>query len=115
MFEQRHHPVISTEAFLARFYRHLAIAGIIVVGSLAAGTLGYRLLAGLPWIDALLNAAMILSGMGPVDALRTDAGKLFATAYALYSGVVVLAVTAIVIAPLAHRLLHRFHAADGDS
>ena len=114
MFEQRHQPVIPTQAFLARFYRHLVIAGIVIFGSLVAGVLGYRQLEGMAWIDALLNAAMILGGMGPVDVLRTDAGKLFAAAYAMYSGVVVLAVTAIVLAPLAHRLLHQFHAEDDD-
>ena len=81
----------------------------IILGSLSIGVLGYHLLEGLPWLDALLNASMILGGMGPVDALRTDGGKLFASIYALYSGLVVLVAAGILLAPIAHRVMHRMH------
>jgi hypothetical protein len=93
---------------------HALAAAAILAGALALGTVGYRFAAGLAWIDALLNAAMILSGMGPVDPLRTTSGKLFASAYALFSGVVFLAVVGIVLAPVAHRMLRRFHLDDED-
>jgi hypothetical protein len=73
------------------------------------GILGYRELEGMAWIDAILNAAMILGGMGPVDPLKTDAGKLFASFYALFSGIVFLVVASLLVAPIFHRLLHHFH------
>ena len=73
------------------------------------GSAGYHYLGNLPWIDSLLNASMILAGMGPVDPLTTDSAKLFATVFALYSGVAFLAIMAILTAPLLHRLLHKFH------
>ena len=76
------------------------------------GTVGYHLIAHLGWIDAILNAAMILTGMGPVAVLTSDAAKLFAAAYALFSGVVFLTMTGIALAPVIHRGLHKFHAED---
>jgi hypothetical protein len=85
------------------------VGGGIVTASLGAGVLGYHELAGLRWIDALLNAAMILTGMGPVDALTTTRGKLFAACYALFSGIAFLSVVAVVFAPVVQRFLHRFH------
>ena len=80
-----------------------------LLGALAAGTLGYHAIEGLPWLDALLNAAMILTGMGPVDRMQTSAGKLFATAYALASGVLFVTTVAVLFAPLVHRFFHHFH------
>lgn len=106
---RRHPSMPSRSVFLARLRRNVTIAVGIVVASLAIGTGGYHFLGGLSWIDALLNSAMILTGMGPVDALDTLAGKLFATAYALFSGVVFLTMVAVLFAPLLHRFLHRFH------
>jgi hypothetical protein len=82
--------------------------GVVVI-SLAAGVCGYHYLERLPWIDALLNASMILGGMGPVDAVKTDAGKIFASFYALYSGLALISVAGLLIAPLLHRCLHKFH------
>ena len=73
------------------------------------GSAGYHVYGALPWIDALLNAAMILTGMGPVNAMQTDSGKLFSTFYALYSGIAFLSIIAVILAPLLHRLLHHFH------
>jgi hypothetical protein len=109
MFERRHEPMLPRAAFLRRILYHASIAAGIVFGSLALGVLGYHFLEGLSWIDALLNAAMLLGGMGPVDALHTRAGKLFAAGYALYAGVVFLVVAGVLFAPLFHRFLHRFH------
>jgi hypothetical protein len=82
--------------------------GIVSI-ALIAGVLGYHFIAGLPWIDALLNAAMILTGMGPVDPMKDSASKLFATAYALFSGVVFLSAVGIFLAPVFHRIIHSFH------
>jgi len=103
MFEHRLAPLLGPRAFLRRQLRFAAVSASIVLGALAAGALGYHAFGRLPWLDALLNAAMILTGMGPVDRMQTNAGKLFATCYALVSGVAVL------FAPLIHRFLHRFH------
>ena len=85
---------------------------VLVLLSLALGMWGYHALEGLGWLDSFLNASMILSGMGPLWSPHTDAGKLFAGCYALYSGITVLAVAGITFAPLVHRLLHAFHAED---
>jgi hypothetical protein len=80
-----------------------------VVVSLGAGMIGYHGLERLSWLDAFLNAAMLLGGMGPVNAPATEGGKVFAGLYALYCGLVVLIVAGIILAPVAHRILHRFH------
>jgi hypothetical protein len=95
--------------FVQRMLRSAGIAGGLVFGSLGLGALGYHLCGGLPWLDSLLNAAMILTGMGPVDTMQSTAGKLFAIFYALYSGVAFLTMVAVLFAPLLHRMLHRFH------
>jgi hypothetical protein len=108
-YESRTQPVASRRRFARRVAASLAVAALIVGLSLLAGMLGYAYLEGMSWIDAFLNAAMILSGMGPVDQLKTGAGKFFAGCYAIYSGVIVLVASGIVLAPIAHRILHRFH------
>ena len=89
----------------------LAAFGLVAV-AVALGTSGYRILAGLPWIDAFLNASMILSGMGPVDRLPTSGAKLFAALYALFSGLVFVAVMGITLGPWVHRLFHWVHLED---
>jgi Kef-type K+ transport system membrane component KefB len=109
MFEHRSEALLSRAAFLARLGRSFVGATLIVVFSLWMGSAGYHYFGGLDWIDALLNASMILTGMGPVNAMTSDAGKLFATFYALYSGIAFLTMMAVLLAPLMHRLLHRFH------
>ena len=81
----------------------------MIAVSLFIGACGYHVFGLLNWLDATLNAAMILTGMGPVDAMRTTGGKLFATGYALFSGVAFLTTVAVLYAPLVHRFLHRFH------
>ncbi|MFH1523694.1 MAG: hypothetical protein ABIF04_01910 [Chloroflexota bacterium] len=109
MYEHRNQPLLPRAVFFKRLVVHVAVAFGIIFGSLGIGILGYHLIEGLAWIDSLLNAAMILGGMGPVDVLHTTAGKLFASFYSLYSGIVFLVIAGIVFAPVFHRFLHRFH------
>jgi hypothetical protein len=109
-YETRHEPLLPRRAFLKRLARNFLVATLLVGLSLGAGMVGYHYYEGLAWIDAFANAAMILSGMGPLSPLQTWGGKLFAGLYALYSGLVLLAATSIILAPIVHRLLHRFHA-----
>ena len=97
----------------AEFYRHLArnaaVSGGLIAACLGVGVVGYHYVARLPWVDAILNASMILSAMGPVDPLRTTAAKLFASAYALFSGVAFITIIGVLLAPIVRRSLHRFH------
>lgn len=109
MFEHRQQPIISKTEFLRRQLKFTLIAFAIIGGSLIVGIIGYHFLEGFSWIDALVNSAMILGGMGPVNPLTTVAGKLFASFYALYSGMVFLIVAGVVFAPVFHRILHHFH------
>jgi hypothetical protein len=113
-FERRTEPVISTQQFAARLLRSAIVALVLIAVSLLVGMIGYRAFEGLSWIDAFLNASMLLGGMGPVDAPVTDGGKLFAGLYALYCGLAVLLVAGVILAPIAHRILHRFHMESGD-
>jgi len=99
----------SRIAFLRRLARPALLSASLFGGSLGIGVLGYHELAGLGWLDATLNASMILTGMGPVDPLTTVPAKLFGIAYSLFSGVAFLSFAAVLIAPFAHRFLHRFH------
>jgi hypothetical protein len=89
--------------------RSSAVAAALILLALALGIAGYRILGGLGWVDALLNASMILGGMGPVDPITTVGGKLFASFYALFSGIAFLSIAGVLIAPIYHRFLHRFH------
>ncbi len=111
MFEHTYEPLLPRRQFFRRQGRYAAAALLMVGGAWLIGILGYRVLEGMSWIDAILNAAMILGGMGPVDPLRTDAGKLFASFYALFAGILFLVSVGLLIAPLFHRLLHQFHLA----
>jgi len=108
-YERLSEPIAPPAVYYARLRRSIAIGLSLVVISLCIGALGYHAFEGLPWIDSFLNASMILGGMGPVDTLATTGGKLFATVYALYSGLVLLITAGIIITPALHRLLHRFH------
>jgi len=92
----------------------IALAGAIAAVALSIGVLGYHFIAELPWIDALLDASMILGGMGQVATLKSDAAKLFASAYALFSGLVFIMVVAVTLAPVLHRILHKFHIDESD-
>ena len=109
MYENHAEPLLPVRRFRRRVARHGLAGAAIIAGSLLVGMIGYRALEGMPWVDALLNASMILGGMGPVTPLATTAGKLFASAYALYSGLVLVATAAIITAPFLHRLLHQLH------
>jgi hypothetical protein len=109
MFEHHQQPLLPRQLFLRRVGRFAAAALLLVGISWVIGILGYRLLEGFSWIDSILNAAMILGGMGPVNPLKTDAGKLFASFYALFSGIVFLVSVGVLVVPILHRLLHQFH------
>ena len=106
---RQHAPLLSRAEFAVRVARNAALATALMVVSLGIGIVGYHVTADLGWIDSFLNAAMILTGMGPVDLLRSDTAKLFASCYALFSGVAFLTIVAVLMAPLVHRFLHRFH------
>ncbi len=117
MFEHRHEPLASRAAFLRRMTKYALLASGFIVVSLVIGMIGYHQFEGMRWIDAFVNAAMLMGGMGPVSELHTDASKLFAGFYALYCGLIVIIAIGIVAAPLLHRILHHFHlqaAADKD-
>lgn len=114
MYEHRTEPLLSGRAFALRLAKHGGISLGLIAGSLLIGAAGYHLTEGLSWLDAMLNAAMILTGMGPVTPLHHVSGKLFATFYALYSGVAFLAIAGLLVAPVAHRLLHRLHLGEED-
>jgi hypothetical protein len=112
MFEHKSEPLLARAAFIRRLVRHGVIACIIVAAALGVGVAGYHGLAKLSWVDSILNASMILGGMGPVAALETGGAKLFASAYALFSGVIFIAVAGLLFAPIFHRVLHHFHMDD---
>ncbi len=109
MSKRRHHLHLQPRRFLLHLAWRTALAGALVLFSLAIGTLGYHSFADLDWVDAILNAAMILTGMGPVNELHQTSAKLFAASYALFSGIVFLTTVAILFAPILHRFLHHFH------
>jgi len=109
MFEHRREPLLPRPLFFWRVLKFGAVSLALVLGSLILGILGYRIFEGMPWIDAFVNAAMLLGGMGPVGELRTHAGKLFAGVYALYCGLIVIISMGIILAPIFHRFLHLFH------
>src|SRR6266542_6655031 len=109
MFEHHTQPLATPAEFAQRMLRYSSITSGIILFSLVIGILGYHYFESLSWIDSLLNASMILGGMGPVNALQTNAGKIFASFYALYSGIILLASVGVLAAPVFHRVLHRFH------
>src|ERR1039458_4665780 len=108
-FERRHEPLLTASLFFRRLARHGCLSVGIVAVALGVGVLGYRLTEGLGWLDSLLNASMILGGMGPVNELHHDAGKWFASLYALFSGVAFITSVGVMFAPVVHRFLHKFH------
>jgi hypothetical protein len=112
MYEHRSHRVLSWPEFLRRASRHAFAAFSILFVGVGIGTVGYRVIAGLNWVDSFLNAAMISSGMGPVDRMNSSGAKLFAALYALFSGLVFIGVVSVALAPWVHRLFHRIHLED---
>ena len=114
MYEPKSRPLLPRPSYYLRLARSAATGLLVIVAALGTGMLGYHRFEGMPWIDAFANAAMILSGMGPLAPLTTADGKLFAGCYALFSGLVFVVVIGIVFAPVVHRFMHRFHLeADG--
>jgi hypothetical protein len=111
-YERKQQSVVSRRRFAHRLLKHVILALLVIGGALLVGILGYMGLAGMNFVDAFLNASMILSGMGPVDELKNDAAKLFAGVYAIASGLLFLGVAGLLLAPVFHRLLHTFHADD---
>ena len=109
MYEHRREKLLSRHKFGMRVLRSGGIALMAVAVALSIGVLGYHFVVRLPWIDALLDASMILGGMGPVNPITTTSGKLFASFYALFSGLFFIVAAGILLAPFLHRLLHRFH------
>lgn len=109
MFEHRKEPLKSPGEFVSRQIQYLAFALVILSFSLGIGTLGYHLMGKLQWLDSFLNASMILTGMGPVDKMENEGGKIFSALYALFSGVAFLTFVGVLFAPVYHRFLHKFH------
>lgn len=114
MFEARHQQVIPPRHFARRLAFSVVLSAAIAAVALAIGVLGYHQIAGLEWIDALHNASMILGGMGPVAEMKSNAAKLFSSAYALFCGLVFIGIVAVTLAPVLHRVLHRFHMDESD-
>jgi len=109
MFEHRTEPLLPPHRFLWRVSWFLALSAVAIGIALGIGVLGDHFFGGLPWIDALVNASVILGGMGPVDPITTHAGKLFASAYALFSGLLFIGAASLVVAPFVHRIMHTMH------
>jgi hypothetical protein len=109
VYEPRTAPPLSRKHFARRFALHFAAAQLLVIFSLGLGMAGYICFEGMAWRDAFVNTAMLLGGMGPVDNPRSDGGKLFAGCYALYAGLVFLISIGVILAPIVHRLMHRYH------
>jgi len=109
MYEHRSEPLLPRRLFFLRLVWHSVLALGIIVVSLLIGIIGYHFAAGFAWLDSLVNTSMILGGMGPVDRIQNVPGKLFASFYALYAGITFLVITGVLVAPIAHRFLHRLH------
>lgn len=112
MYEHHRQPLAKKSVFVKRLALNGILGLALLIFSLTVGMMGYHFLEGLTWIDSLLNASMILGGMGPVTPLQTNAGKIFASIYAIYSGVILLASVGILATPIFHRFLHHFHLAE---
>ncbi len=113
MYEKKGELPLARRGFLQRLVGHFLLASGLLAGSLGLGIAGYMHYENLSWVDAFLNSAMLLGGMGPVNAPVTVGGKLFAGVYALYAGLLFIVTAALILSPVVHRLLHRFHWDDG--
>jgi len=109
VYEPRHVPPLSRRRFMRRWVLHFGVASVVVVGSLTIGMAGYEHYERLAWRDAFMNSAMLLAGMGPVNAPQSNGGKMFAGIYALYAGLIFIFVATLLGAPLFHRILHKLH------
>jgi len=115
MFEHRSEKLVPRSVFLRRMAATILLLIIVLTFALGLGVVGYHEFAGLSWVDSILNASMILTGMGPIATMETTTAKLFASAYAIFSGVVFLSSVGLLLAPVFHRLLHKFHLDEEDS
>lgn len=113
-YESRRQPLLPVELFYNRLLRNVLAGTLILMLFLGVGVVGYHLSCNFGWLDSLLNASMILSGMGPTNPIETAAGKWFASLYALVSGVVFITTIGIILAPVAHRAFHKFHLEEDD-
>lgn len=109
MYEHKKQPLASKQTYYKRIGRSVLFASVVLLISLLIGVAGYHYTTGMDWLDALLNASMILSGMGPVDTITQTGGKWFASFYALFSGVVFITNIGLILAPAIHRIMHRLH------
>jgi len=112
--EKRGDALLSRPEFFGRLALNVLGAGVLVLISMIIGMAGYHHFESMSWVDAYVNAAMILSGMGPMGELKTEGGKIFAGTYALYSGLMVVFSTGLILAPIAHRVIHKFSLEDED-
>jgi hypothetical protein len=113
-YERRHDQLAPRSVFVRRIVASLCVALCLIMVALFIGLCGYHFLAGFGWIDSLLEASMILGGMGPVNQLPTDAAKIFASIYALFSGLILIALMGIILSPVIHRVMHKFHVDEKD-
>ena len=114
MFEQKHEKLAPLSVFIKRIVASVVMAGILIAFALLIGIAGYHWIGGFNWVDSLLEASMILGGMGPVNHLPSPQAKIFASCYALFSGLVFIAIMGVVLAPITHRMLHKFHIDEED-
>jgi len=114
MYERKHQKLAPRSVFIKRVFIHIMLAILLVALALSLGISGYHWIGGLSWVDSLYEASMILGGMGPFNQIRSSGAKIFASGYALFSGLVFIALMGIILAPVVHRLLHRFHADERD-
>jgi hypothetical protein len=112
MFEKKHQKLLPRHQFYHRLKRSTATGFMLIAFSLSIGMAGYHFIGGLAWVDAFLDAAMILSGMGPLSQLHTDSAKIFAGLYAIYCGLALITIAAVILSPVIHRGLHKFHLED---
>lgn len=115
MFENRNKPLVATHLFVIRLLRSIMFGLLAILVALGIGMMGYHYYENMPWIDAFVNAAMILSGMGPLTTLVTKGGKIFAGFYALFSGLAFILIIGVIFAPILHRFFHKFHLDDSNS
>ncbi len=114
MYEHKHEKLATPSVFVKRMLASVLIDILLIIVALTIGILGYHFIAGFDWVDSLLEASMILGGMGPINALASTGAKLFASGYALFSGLIFIAFMGIILAPITHRMLHRFHLDEHD-
>jgi hypothetical protein len=114
MSEHHIKPLLPRKVYFQHVARNACLGVAFIVGALGVGMIGYHFFEQMSWVDAFVNAAMILSGMGPVSTLQTEGGKIFAGCYALFSGIALITIMGIIFAPVVHRFLHKFHLQDED-